>query len=255
MLATGVRRPDARRLGSALCFTGGVDSFHALLSTSPPEALVFAQGFDVKLDDERRLGAVEASTREVAAAVGIEAIVVRSNLREHATFTTAGWEVTHGAALAGLGHLLSNEYGAVIVSSTHARDDLRPWGSDWRLDPLWSSADLAVEHRGAEVAREAKVRRLAQHPLVRAHLRVCWEHRDERLNCSRCDKCLAAMVTLHSLGQLEHFATFDGPDELVERLDQLRKTRYLAMYPRMLAQGIPAPVADAVRRLVARSAK
>lgn len=253
--AAGEREAGERRPENVLCFTGGVDSFHTLLCCEqPPEALVFAHGFDVDLADHERRETTDRALRAVAAASGARAIVIRSDIRRHSVFRRPGWARTHGAALAALGHLLAEQYGTLIVSSTHARDDLRPWGSDWRLDPLWSASDLAVVHRGADVPREHKLRQIAANDLVRTHLRVCWEHRNERLNCGHCDKCLAAMVTLRACDRLEGFEAFEAGADLPGRLDQLAETRYLAMYPRLLADGIPEPVAGAVRRLLERSA-
>lgn len=249
------RVADTAAPGTAVCFTGGVDSFFTLLTTSPrPDALVFVHGFDIALHERERWSEASAGHRAVAAAMGCRPITVRTDLREHPSFARLPWDTTHGSALAAVGHLLRAEHGRLLISSTHARSDGRAWGSDWRLDPLWSAADLAVVHVGDDTPREEKIRAIAVDPLVRAHLRVCWEHRDQRLNCGACDKCLATMVILQAAGALDEVATFDGGCDLVARLDDLDATLYLAMYPRVLAgDGVPPAVAAAVRRLLVRS--
>lgn len=242
---------------TALCFTAGVDSFHALLTAPrPPETLAFVHGYDITLDDDRRWAEASAGHRAVADVLGCRAVTVRTNLRDHPGFASIPWGTTHGAALAAVGHLLRDEHGRLLVASTHARTDGRAWGSDWRLDPLWSARDHTVVHVGDDTPREEKIRAIAGHPLVRRHLRVCWEHRNDGLNCSVCDKCLATMVILRSVGALEHMATFDGGADLVPLLDDLPSTMYLAMYPRVLSGGdVPPVVADAVMRLLDRSAR
>ena len=251
----GDRAAGPRATGRMLCFTGGVDSFHTLL-TGPvrPDALVFAAGFDVSLTEATKLAAVDAALRSVATAAGIRAIALRTNLRRHRTFRQVPWNRSHGTALAALGHLLAGEYGTLVTSSTFSRDDRRPWGSDWRLDPYWSASDLEVVHEGADVPREQKLREIAGNPLVQNHLRVCWNSECEELNCGRCDKCVATMVILVACGQLERFATFPDGAQLHERLDDLATTRYLKMHARLLAAGLPAPVDRALARLLDRSA-
>jgi hypothetical protein len=249
----GVRRAHDAKPGFALCFTGGVDSFYSLLAGSPaPNALVFVHGYDITLQDTARWRQAERGFLAIAEHFGMRPITVRSNLREHPVFRIP-WDIAHGGALAALGHALADEYGTLIISSTHANHDLRPWGSHWRLDPLWSASDMRIEHRGAELTREKKLRAIASHPMVRKHLRVCWEYRNERLNCGHCDKCLVAMVILYAAGQLDQFATFEAGADLPARLDALSATVYQHIYPRMLRDGTPEPVAGAIRRLLARS--
>lgn len=242
---------------TALCFTGGVDSFHTLLECSEPiDRLVFVHGFDVPLADTVRADAFERSLREVAAAVGARAFVVRTNHRLHpASGRSILWEWVHGGALAGVGHLLSADVGTLVLSSTYTRRGARPWGSHFETDPLWSSSRLEVDHFGADHGRSAKLEAIASDPLVRRHLRVCWENRAPAGNCSRCGKCIVTRLALSELGELDPSETLDGEETLARDIDDLRCLRlYRGVVGRMVARGRLRPdVAAATERLLRRS--
>lgn len=254
-VAIGPQQGEPRR---ALCFTGGVDSFYTLLRLGKPiHYLINAQGFDIRLDEERRLAAVAARFREIAENVSAQLLTIRTNLRTHPSFRCATWPRTHGGALASLGHLASGAIDTLVVSSSVAYANPSPWGSHFELDPLWSGAGLTIEHVGAEYTRNAKLRLIADSPLVRQHLHVCWEHWDERLNCSRCEKCLRTRMVLAGLGLLEKFPVFDGMRTLTADLDALPYVPAPALWKRyreVLADGgLPSDTARAIERLLARS--
>ena len=121
-------------------------------------------------------------------------------------------------------------------------------------DHFWSSDRTEVLHYGAEAPREGKVRFLAREPLAREHLRVCWENRSPRGNCSRCVKCVVTMLMLAECGALEEFPVFDG-GRLAERVNALPYVKvYLSRFEKLVRRGRLEPeVSDAVRRLVKRS--
>src|SRR5262245_61823059 len=119
-----LRAPDRspaespRATATALCFSGGVDSFFSLLRfPSAIDYLVTVHGFDVRLDDPERFAEVKETTRRVAAEVGAQSVIIRTNLRRHGRFTPCPWPVSHGGALAALGHMLDRHVGRLVVSS------------------------------------------------------------------------------------------------------------------------------------------
>jgi hypothetical protein len=234
-----------------------VDSFYSLLAAGRTvDALIFVHGFDVKPDDAERAAAIEEHVNSVARQVGIRSVVIRTNLRTHPSFRLCPWIRTYGGALAAVGHLLSAEWGTLLVSSSYSYSDPRPSGSHWELDPLWSGAGLVVDHVGAESSRTDKLAALKDHPLVQRYLRVCWENRSSRLNCSRCEKCIRNEVVLAALGALESFQVFDDPRTLAERIDGLECVKNEGLFKRYevsLEMGLPYHVDAAVRRLLARS--
>jgi len=254
---TVVEEEPSRTATTAICFTGGVDSFHTLLEYGEPiDRLVFVHGFDVPLADTVRADAFERSLQDVAAAVGARAIVVRTNHRLHpASGRSILWEWVHGGALAGVGHFLSNDVGTLVLSSTYTRKGARPWGSHFETDPLWSSSRLEVAHFGADHGRSAKLEAIASHPLVRRHLRVCWENRAPAGNCSRCGKCIVTRLALSERGALESCETLEGEETLARDIDDLRCLRlYRGVVGRIVARGRLRPdVAAATERLLGRS--
>jgi hypothetical protein len=248
------RRPVARRR-TALTFSGGVDSFHALLKGGVDvDLLVTVHGFDIGLDDGDRMAAWERSFREIAAELGIPAGVVRTNVRDHPTARLASWPRAHGGALAGLGHALAG-VDRLAVASSYPRRLASPWGSHWRIDPLWSSDRLEVLHVGDEWWRAEKLAQVADHPLVHRYLRVCWEHRSPALNCGRCEKCVRTQLVLETVGRLADMRVFPAVAslrELVDEVPRLENPPIRQVYLD-LAEKLPADVAAAVHRLVERS--
>jgi hypothetical protein len=205
---------------SAQFFSGGVDSMYTLLQTADEiDALVFVHGCDIDIDDHHRAAEFEGSFRTLAAQTGKQAIVVRTNARHHPMFRNFPWEKTHGAALAAVGHVLSDTLGSVRIASSWTYSNSHPWGSHWELDPHWSDSRLQVEHSDATLSRQEKIAMIANEPLAQQYLRVCWENLSDAGNCCRCVKCLRTMLSLHAHGVLDHFLTFDRNVDLAERLD------------------------------------
>lgn len=246
--------------GAALCFTGGVDSFYSLLrGGTDARLLVFLRGYDMKLEDETRFTAFRPTLEAAAHATKARPVVLRTNLRQHPVFDACTWNRTHGGALAAAGHLLTRHINRFFISATLVKEDERPWGSHSRIDHLWSSDRLRVEQCGAEIWRHDKLRAIMDEPLVREHLRVCWENRSPVGNCSRCDKCVVTMVVLSQAGRLKDFRVFEAGDpsrhhqELASRLDELPQTTYVRTFAILLDEGLDRRVAGAVRRLLDRS--
>jgi hypothetical protein len=217
--------PDASSLprrATALCFSGGVDSFYSLLHCKQkPDFLVTVHGFDIPLLNETRMSAFKSTLHTVADAFGAKPIIIRTNFREHPTGDAAPWLRAHGGALAAVGHLLSNSVEQLTISATFGYRFWQPSGSTFQTDHLWSSDRVRVLHYGAESLRHERVRFLAREPLARKHLRVCWENRVPHGNCSRCEKCLITMLLLSECGVLDDFSVFDGEKVLTERIDAL----------------------------------
>jgi hypothetical protein len=241
---------------SALCFSGGVDSFYSLLRGDHHiDAIVFVHGYDIELTDTERARAAEASIRRVAAELGIKAIVVRTNLRTHGAFRTADWRHTHGGALAAVGHLLTNDIDQLLISASYPRVFDRPWGSHWALDPWWSSSRLTVTHVGAEKWRAEKLVAIMHEPAVRKHLRVCWENRSPDGNCGRCEKCLRTMLVLDGHGCLADFPVFPPSATLAANVGWINQLTpdLVPVYTGFLNMALSSDVRAAVAALVERS--
>lgn len=249
--------PGDEAPGRALCFTGGVDSFFSLLvSDHRPSHLLFVAGYDVEVADEGRMAQVQATLGDVAGALGVETMVVRSDLRSHPGFASVVWGHTHGAALAAVGHALHRSIGTLVIPPSYARSRLIPWGSRPDVDPRWSvPGRLRVEHGDASGRRLDRVLAIADHPLVHRHLRVCWQNVDGALNCGRCEKCLRTMVMLAGADQLQRCATFPDRGELPGLLSGLAALEpdHLEMWSDLPGLALRADEQVAVEGLLARS--
>jgi hypothetical protein len=240
----------------ALFFSGGVDSFFTLLRTAEPvDRLVLIHGFDYTRDDRPRLEETERTLRGVAEARGIRWTVIRTNAREHPLFEDVSWERAHGGVLAAVGHLFGNDVGELLISSSVPRVTPIPWGSHWRLDPLWSSSRKRFIHVGHEHRKEDKLRALANEPLAQRHLRVCWENRTAAGNCSRCYKCLYARLVLAQIGALGRFQSLEGMATLAADVDLLPrgKGKMSTFRELMASPRLPEDVKRALGALVART--
>lgn len=116
--------PRARPGTIAQCFTGGVDSFHALIhAKTPPAVLVYAHGYDFQLKHRARLDAFLPGFRETATAFGARAVLITTNLRQHSASRGTSWEKSHGGALAALGHVLSEGVERIVIPSSYPYHD------------------------------------------------------------------------------------------------------------------------------------
>ena len=255
-IVTEARQSSRRRIeGTALCFSGGVDSSYTLLrGPHPIDVLISVHGFDVPLTDSLRMDVFHTSLKAAAFATGTRPFLVRTNIREHSLFRKTPWERSHGGALAAIGHLLMRSVGRLVIAASQPYCLDLPWGSHWRTDELWSSERLHVVHSGAGAWRSDKLREIASEPLIQEHLRVCWENRAPWGNCSRCEKCLRTMLVLAQAGQLEPFSVFEHKD-LALRVDQLPCiSRDLEpVYERLLNGGLTPEVARSVKNLLRRT--
>lgn len=241
----------------ALMFSGGVDSFYSILKGEQHDFLISGHGLDIPLSDASRMARLRYSLMKVSDAVGAQPIVIRTNFREH---PAAGrgplWERIHGGVLAAYGHLLRERVGQLTISSSYGIKTPVPWGSSWMTDPFFSSDRVRIAQYGYEVRREEKIPEIANDPLVQAHLRVCWENRNDSSNCSQCGKCLMTMVSLAEAGVLGEFSgVFDSEDALINRLNA---TTFLWKHTRPMERAakrgkLDPRLADAAGRLVKRS--
>jgi hypothetical protein len=247
--------PNGEPDTTALFFSGGVDSFYTLLAAgTSPDTLVSVIGLDVPLADAQRARQVEGTLRDVAAARGVRALLVRTNVREHPLMNAISWERSHGGAMIAVGHLLEERTEVLISSSISLRRD-RDWGSHWKTDPLFSSSRVRFREIGMDRRRVEKVPAIAADPLVQRHLRVCWQNIADQLNCSRCQKCLVTRLALLECGVLDRCATFADGTTLVRDLDALPKVTGRINALDQLAQStrLPPDVLRAARALLRRS--
>jgi hypothetical protein len=197
-----------RSEGIACFFTGGVDSFYSVLRHQRRIThLIYAHGFDVRLDQPELAERVTAALNACAWELGAQLILVTTNLRDFSDRYVSWGSHYHGAALATIALALSPVIGTAIVPGSFSEEGLHPWGSHPELDPLWGSSSLEVLHDAIDVTRTQKVRSISSNSTAMRHLRVCWENPQGAYNCGRCEKCLRTMINLYACGALDRCST------------------------------------------------
>jgi hypothetical protein len=252
-------QPSPAARGVGLPFSLGVDSFYSLFFANPAPDLLILGGFGARLARPGILTRMCNAIADVADTTGKDWTLIETDLRTHRLFGKLNWELTHGAALAFLGHLLQERIGTLLVSSTLDQNNLVPWGSHPTLDPLWSSSRLTIKHVGHAVQRAEKVRQLVRHPvaapLVQRHLQVCWENPSATGNCGRCHKCVRTRINLHRDAPGFHLDTMpeDIPlTEAIQALPPVTQELLLNLYREL--PGCPDPeVESALLDLIRRS--
>jgi hypothetical protein len=196
------------------CFTRGVDSWFSvrrLLAGDGgprPTRLLYGPDLDHHYSPPRRREAVRR-TAEAAAQLGLPLLVVHHDIRALLDRFLL-WEDTHGGVLAGTALALGHAVATFVQPAGYDLAHAAPTGSTPDLDPLWSTERTTVIHHAAEVGRTAKVRALADDPIVLPRLKVCWNE-DIDDNCGRCRKCLRTMLQLALAGALDRTDAFRAP--------------------------------------------
>jgi hypothetical protein len=198
----------------AAFFSGGVDSWAALLDNPGVTDLVFVRGLDLVPgwpQHETLADEVEARLREAADELGLLLHVVDTNVR---TFSDPllRWETYGPSVLAAIALLFGPLFERVLIATDLEHDRQIPLGAARLVDHLWSTEELEVVDWGGRFSRTERLARIADHPLAQRTLRVCWENRDGAYNCGRCGKCLLTMIPLEAIGARERAQTFPELD-------------------------------------------
>lgn len=216
--------------GKLTFFSGGIDSYFTLLrAIQINQSRVAAQkihianiwGLDIPLSSESGFAVARDIAKAAAQNYDVSFIEVATNLRDIKGFSVyefgSHWyaDLSHGAALASTGLLLSEGIGNISIASTFPYGHLIPWGSHPLTDQLFSSSIASISHDGADSNRVEKTKYVIQDNFAVKNLRVCWGSTG---NCSRCSKCLRTMATLDILGARSLATSFDWSQYQPERI-------------------------------------
>jgi hypothetical protein len=209
--AHGATAPTGR---VASFFSGGVDSFAAIVANPEITDLIFVRGVDIlpRLAHQDGLaGEVEARLREAAAELGKPLHVVETNVRELSD-PLIRWEPYFACPLVAIAHFFAPLFDRVLIAGDTDYETQPLMGAALLVDELWSSEEVEIVDWGGRLNREQRVETIAGHPVVQGTLRTCWENLGGAYNCGRCRKCLLTMVSLEAIGAREGVTTF--PPEL-----------------------------------------
>jgi len=199
------------RAGSALLFTGGVDSTATYVRhESEQPDLISVRGWVMR--DRDRWQRNREFFADFAAERGLDAHFVESNmlsflatplLQAHfQRYLDGAWysSVGHGLGLLGLCAPLTAaaDIGRLYIAATHTEEWTRPWGSHPTIDDHVQWSGTAATHDGYESTRQEKIETIADY--VDRHsreitLRTC-VHAEGPQNCSHCEKCYRTIVGL-----------------------------------------------------------
>lgn len=198
--------------GTGVFFSAGVDSFHSTLRRIERiDTLVFAPFFDNHRFTPGLRDRLFHAVESVAGKLNKELIFIETNARAFLDRYDE-WLWTYGGVLAAFGHALSGHVTTQLIASSAQLGAIAPDGSTPQMDPLWSSEWVGFEHDGADCSRFDKITAIADDPMVRQYLRVCWS--ESQYNCCRCAKCLRTMISLTLLDKLKDVPAFDQPLDL-----------------------------------------
>ena len=245
--------PEHRLNRLGLCFSGGIDSFYSLIQhQNQTEDLIFIHGYDIKYDDEEKMKIFEPKFRKIAENFAKKSILLRSNLREHQIFNSVNWICTHGAGLVAVGLLLSKKIGKLLIAPSY-KDNV-PCGTNWETDKHWTSSYLEIISDDASLNRFQKISIIGSMPILRDNLRVCWQNKSKKLNCSRCEKCLRTMIMLEACGKLENYTVLDN-SLITDSLVRLRilPNNLLGIWKKMQSENLKADIKYTIRKLLRHS--
>lgn len=223
------RKTDTRPDGVGCSFSGGVDSYAAVMDLRPPvnrypefgitHALMI-NGYGQFLDLDRT-GISEQMHRVYANALsqwGVRLVMIQTNLKLFRGRVFKRRELAHsfGASISACAHALAPVFGRFNIPgfATYRYEDLEPEGCHPVLDHHLSSDQLQIIHLGGSMSRSQKIERMASEAPVRQSLFACFSppafaaDNGDVLNCCRCEKCFRTIVALDIIGQLGNFPTF-----------------------------------------------
>ena len=250
--SNGKDRPVEKGTGTALFFSGGVDSAYSItVGRARIDTLITLIGADVPVEDSARAARLAQVTRAVAKAEGMRHIVITTDIRK-VSDPMIGWVEYHGAVLAAVAHMLGDYIGHVLIaSSADEATFLRPWGTHPELDPLWASDTVHFEHH-ALAPRFTKVASIVQEPHLMAGLRVC-DYDDS--NCGACPDCVFMLNALAILDGFKLAPTYNRADFVDGRvIADGRGTRadLLDMRTAAMTAGQPVGLPEAIDLAIAR---
>lgn len=209
-----------RKMGCLM--SGGVDSLFTA-KTQADKISAFVNLLHCKSDEAgSAFHPAHTDLNGLAADLDKSIYWVETNVMSEFSEIEDAWTtLSHGACMAAVGHFLSGELSGLYISASFAHDQMRPWGSHPKTDQLLSSETFQFTHLGENFNRFDKQREISASPEYLAYLSVC-EHgpqSGEFINCSKCQKCLRAMITLDLLNIDRSAApTFDWSDYRPEQL-------------------------------------
>lgn len=208
--------------------------------------------------ERRSRNAAEAIARDA----GLDLVEVGTNATRLEDDYEGFAKWTHGSVLAACGIAAGAPLTDLSIAASHdVRNDVLSWGSHPLLDPLFSTAALAIHHDGIEASRLDKATAVGGWKTALDSLYVCeaGPFDGDAVNCGRCEKCVRTRVALLVGPGIAEPPTFP-PEPLtaatIAGMPPLAGFRRLSYYWPELAEGTRrigrSDLAAAIDRLVDR---
>jgi hypothetical protein len=216
--------PGPRR-GAVLGFSGGVDASFALAAhhdgllgrrSRHIGTGVLVVGWDLKHHDDTARTVAQRAATESLSAYGVGTRVVATNWQQQ--FCPA-WFKGYNVGLAALLQTFAGDHDAAVMAADHTYLDefaTGPIGMHMSVNHLLAPAHFPIVSTGGTHRRLDRLAYLANHPVLLANLRVCYQRNAAGGNCGRCEKCVRTQLEMRVCGidPAPHFTRLMQPDDL-----------------------------------------
>ena len=211
---------------SIATFTGGVDSFYTLLKEIKNiDTILYCINYDVQENQKELLNEQLKTVKKIAKKLNKKFIICKTNQRNviennisylqnlKTKYKDLWGYFLHGPCLFSNAYNLSLDYKKIYIPSTHPRNDSNfLWGSTFYIDHLYSSSFLEISHNG-DCTRVDKIKELINldKKLFFSYLKVCYNNKNQKYNCSNCEKCRRTYIPIGILNKnyLSQLKTFN----------------------------------------------
>lgn len=190
------------RRRSLCCYSGGIDSTHALLNrhrAGETQSLLTLHGMDYRLEDKEKFEAFKDKIAPFSRLVGDRHIFIGSDA--HAAYRTRrvdkGGHFSHIFVLAGSGFLFSEEYSNLLIAADYRLDQqfiAYPWGSNSATNIHFDDGCTRLITLEDSLSRTEKMPLLLTSSEALQSVSFCSAYRWRPNNCGRCQKCMRTKV-------------------------------------------------------------
>jgi hypothetical protein len=196
------RAVDGHRKRSLCCYSGGLDSTHALLTrhrAGETQDLLTLHGMDYRLEDKEKFEAFKDKIAPFSRLVGDGHIFVSTDA--HASYRTRRinkWgHFSHIFVLAGSGFLFSEEYDDILIAADYRIDQqfiAHPWGSNGATNIYFDDGHTRLTTLEGNLSRTEKTAMILTSKEALQSVSFCSVYQWRPNNCGRCQKCMRTKV-------------------------------------------------------------
>ena len=227
---------------SGTLFSGGVDAYSTYFShVAETPDLITIKGADVDITNSTIWERIKLLNEHEVLLSGNQKLYITSNLRTFYTHNVdlllkgINWwsKVQHGLALTALLAPLSaiRGYSTIYIASSYTENADFFWGSSPQIDNKVKWGNTKIVHDGYQLRRQDKVDLIvkATEALNKSIiLRVCYalSESNQRVNCSKCEKCYRTILGLILSGANPNDYGFDTSAHVYDEIETMFKNGF-----------------------------